>query len=125
MFSPVTLLGSTLAVVFAFGCLAAPAGSGTAPSTPAAAVSSIASLSSQVDRTRKGDRLLVVRQDTPAASREPATSLPVETQPSLPRQIPVGCDPAFSTLSVFARLNFPSRCLADNAIGQAVLPAIG
>jgi len=52
-----------------------------------------------VDRTRKGDRLRV----------------PLANQPVLPKTtptMPVGCEPAFSALSVGARANFAGRCLS-------------
>jgi len=52
-----------------------------------------------VDRTRKGDRL----------------KAPLANQPTLPQStptMPIGCEPAFSALSVGARANFAGRCLS-------------
>lgn len=52
-----------------------------------------------VDRTRKGDRLNTSRStiDKRPTSRTPGKIL-------------VGCDPAFSPLSIAASANFPGRC---------------
>jgi hypothetical protein len=35
------------------------------------------------------------------------------------RPVPEGCDPAFSPLSASARLNYASRCVADNSSGRS------
>lgn len=53
-----------------------------------------------VNRTGKGDRL-------------PIPEITVR-KPSVPEGQPVliGCEPAFSPLSVSARLNYPGRCMA-------------
>ena len=57
-------------------------------------------LSGQViDRTRKGDRLHVPLANQPVSPK---------TTPTMP----VGCEPAFSALSVGARANFAGRCLS-------------
>lgn len=53
-----------------------------------------------VDRSNKGDRLLVPT----AASRQ---LLPQRQPPFL-----IGCDPAFSPLSGGARTNIPARCIS-------------
>jgi hypothetical protein len=52
-----------------------------------------------VDRTRKGDRLRVPLANQPISPK---------TAPTMP----VGCEPAFSALSVGARANFAGRCLS-------------
>ena len=52
-----------------------------------------------VDRTRKGDRLHVPLANQP---------MPPQTTPT----IPIGCEPAFSALSIGARANFAGRCLS-------------
>jgi hypothetical protein len=52
-----------------------------------------------VDRTRKGDRLHVPLANQPISPK---------TTPTMP----VGCEPAFSALSVGTRANFAGRCLS-------------
>jgi hypothetical protein len=52
-----------------------------------------------VDRTRKGDRLQVPLANQPISP---------QTTPTMP----IGCEPAFSALSVGARANFAGRCLS-------------
>ena len=52
-----------------------------------------------VNRTRKGDRLHVPLANQPVSPK---------TTPTMP----VGCEPAFSALSVGARANFAGRCLS-------------
>jgi hypothetical protein len=52
-----------------------------------------------VNRTHKGNRLPV-----PAAAGKMQPSRPSPT-------IMIGCDPAFSPLSTFARANFAGRCI--------------
>lgn len=44
-----------------------------------------------------------------------------DVAPAVPASRPVleGCDPAFSPLSASARLNYPSRCVADNPDGRS------
>lgn len=58
-----------------------------------------------VDRTNKGDRLIV-----------PATSVGKRQTPQMPaRETPkmlAGCDPVFSPLVASAQANFPGRCVA-------------
>jgi hypothetical protein len=41
-----------------------------------------------------------------------------EKQNNKPAKIPIGCDAAFSPLSKGARMNFSSRCLAENNVGN-------
>ena len=41
-----------------------------------------------------------------------------ESQNHKPAKIPIGCDAAFSPLSKGARMNFSSRCLAENNVGN-------
>jgi len=53
-----------------------------------------------VNRSAKGDRLPIPE----ITVRKPAAP---EGQPVL-----IGCEPAFSPLSVSARLNYPGRCMA-------------
>ena len=52
-----------------------------------------------VNRTRKGDRLHVPLANQPVSPK---------TTPTMP----VGCEPAFSALSVGALANFAGRCLS-------------
>ncbi len=63
-------------------------------------VSSSASLQ-QVNRAEKGDRIMATRASTE------------KEKPARRQKILVGCDPAFSNLSAYARNdNFAARCLA-------------
>jgi len=50
-----------------------------------------------VDRTGKGDRL-----------KAPLANQPPQATPTMP----IGCEPAFSALSIGARANFAGRCLS-------------
>ena len=67
-----------------------------------------------VDRTNKGDRLIVNNN----AVRSPRST------PARVPKVMVGCDPAFSPLAVSARLNYPSRCLASNETGRKSIAAL-
>lgn len=66
--------------------------------TSSAVSASVVSLHT-VDRTKKGDRL------TPTLSRGKFI-VPVREQKMLE-----GCDPAFSNLSSYSKMNFAGRCL--------------
>ena len=62
--------------------------------------SDLSDLSGQtVDRTGKGDRLRVPLANQPISP---------QTTPTMP----IGCEPAFSSLSIGARANFVGRCLS-------------
>lgn len=119
MFRLSAFFAGGLAVLLAADFLAPPVGTGLASLAPSAVPSVFAARADAptklyiVDRTRKGDRL-IVSNETIRVPTEP--SQPAQTQPSLPAKMLTGCDPAFSPLTVSARLNFPSRCLAENAI---------
>ena len=72
-----------------------------------------------VDRTLKGDRLLVnasqhAAREAVRSQSAPATRAVPINHPREPK-ILIGCDPAFSPLSVPAGLNFAGRCLVENA----------
>lgn len=58
-----------------------------------------------VNRTKKGDRELTVRD-----ARRPATITPAAAAKE--QKILEGCDPAFSPLMAPAKNNFANRCLA-------------
>src|ERR1041384_2735015 len=91
------LLGGILAVL-ALDMIAPPVGIGMAvsawPSVEAPAVRTV------VNRAPKGDRLPI----PDVTVRKPNAP---EKQPLL-----IGCEPAFSPLSVSAQLNYPGRCMA-------------
>jgi hypothetical protein len=60
-----------------------------------------------VDRTNKGDRL-------PQASvlrQHPINSFSTETVPALPKRPPVGCDPAFSSISAPSLARIFGHCI--------------
>jgi hypothetical protein len=72
-----------------------------------------------VDRTLKGDRLRLsvsthTRRDAARSPKAPAAR-EILIRPVRQPKVLVGCDLAFSPLSVFAGLNFVNRCLAENA----------
>jgi hypothetical protein len=70
-----------------------------------------------VNRDGKSDRLL----SSGTSSRNIQTNTQIKTvreiAPKAPsaRSVLKGCDPAFSPLSASARLNYSSRCVADNS----------
>ncbi len=85
-------------VVLALDLIAPPVGLGMALVTwPAAKAAPIVQI---VNRTHKGDRLLV-----------PVASDRQKAPPAAPATL-VGCEFVFSSLSANARLNFAGRCLA-------------
>jgi hypothetical protein len=59
---------------------------------------SLGAMSQRVDRTHKGDRLIV-----------PVGAINNEPESYAPEKIMVGCDPVFSLL-LDAHVNFPGRC---------------
>ena len=85
-------------VVLAMDFLAPPIGL----SLPVGAWPEVAqnSLIISVNRTNKGDRLMVPK------------TIGKQQAPRKSPTILVGCDPVFSPLSASARVNFPGRCIA-------------
>ena len=98
-----TYLLAGLAVVLAleFSTLAV----GFRPSLGAWPVIPAGATVQSVDRTHKGDRLLV-----PATiiGKQQGTDAP--RKPRKPDKLLAGCDPVFSPLSASAYANFPRRC---------------
>ena len=90
----ISYLLAAIIVVLALDFIAPPVGLGLAVSASPVAEGSIVQ---SVDRSHKADRLPVTAVEKQLAPR-----------PSML----VGCDPAFSPLSVTARANFARRCIA-------------
>lgn len=61
-----------------------------------------------VDRTNKGDRLPYTSISKMHASSSRVTTTPQAT----PQRLPLGCDPAFSSLADPTRANIYKRCTA-------------
>lgn len=61
-----------------------------------------------VDRTNKSDRL----PDTSISKTHANSSLLTTTPQATPRRLPLGCDPAFSSLADPTRANIYKRCTA-------------
>ena len=94
------LMAGTL-VVMAMDFVAPPVGLGLAVrATPVAGPSATTQI---VDRTQKGDRLIL------------PTSVGEQQTPEPPSPIMIGCDPPFSRLSASARANVSGRCVAEMA----------
>ncbi len=81
-----------------------------------------------VDRTLKGDRLLLnvsqhmMRDAVRSPSAPAAREIPIK--PARQPKILIGCDPAFSPLTVSARLNFANRCLTENGTARKSYAAL-
>lgn len=98
-----TYLLAGMAVVLAMDFLAPPVGIrpslGAWPAVPADATIQ------SVDRTHKGDRLVV-----PATIIGKQQGADEPRKPRKPDRLLAGCDPVFSPLSASAYANFPRRC---------------
>lgn len=105
---------SVLALLLALnhdGGLIAPA-----PHTSTSAGSQIGSAAHSVNRSLKGDRLIVTRA-TPAPARKPQP-----TPRALPK-VPVGCEPPFSSIANVPAGEHIGRCVTS--IGTARKTAMG
>ena len=72
-----------------------------------------------VNRTGKSDRLPIdIQSNRNNQSKTVRDFAPAGAPTRAVRPVPEGCDPAFSPLSASARLNYPSRCLADSSDGR-------
>ena len=100
---------AALAIGFMLDVIAPAMGSSSTNRWPSVEVSKAAN--QVVNRDAKADRL-------PASGRS-SLEKTVREIPHTPatRPVPEGCDPAFSPLSVSAKLNYASRCMADASQG--------
>jgi hypothetical protein len=126
-----SLITGGILVVLSLDYLAPPIGTGvdmkmwpTVMSPTAVSMQSVPDMQ-VVDRTNKGDKLMVVPMTTgtyrPAVTVEKQS--PVRTRSENPK-IPIGCDLAFSTLLVSKENNIAGRCLADAGSGPRLATLI-
>jgi hypothetical protein len=64
----------------------------------------------EMNRTLKGDRLVVVPRTTVRTTPSPAPPDPVRPVP-VRRELPAGCEPSFSPITVPAMAHVAGRCI--------------